>query len=89
MEIVDNLRRRWKNLRSNFWPWLCRASGFGWGLLGVFAALSIGLLSHSAHADALVLAGTLLQVAAVIVLAVSWAICRRISERRPRSLSGG
>ena len=70
MEIVDNLRRRWKNLRSNFWPWLCRASGFGWGLLGVFAALAIGLLSHSAHADALVLAGTLLQVAAVIVLAV-------------------
>lgn len=70
MEIVDNLRRRWKNLRSNFGSWLRRASGFGSGLLGVFAALATGLLSHSAHTDALVLAGTLLQVAAVIVLAI-------------------
>lgn len=70
MGALENIGRRWKNLRTNFWSWFRQASGFGWGLLGVLAALSIGLLSHSAHADALVLAGTLLQIAAVIVLVV-------------------
>jgi hypothetical protein len=71
MEALNALRRRFSHLRSNFLPWLKRADGPAYAILGTSIGIGSGILTApDTYTEASVHAGAALQVAGVAILAV-------------------
>lgn len=83
MMWLEGLKKRWGNLRRNIRPWLRRASGVGWACIGIIIALTLGFVLKDRPENSVGLAGMVLQMAAVGVLAWRLGALQEHFGRRP------